>query len=94
MTTQDPSAPTKARHLKVALGGRCVRGVHVLAPPMPRCRCMTGFCRVTGLGGNTQVAVAAPIQVLDQTIEVRFDLNAHGLPWTLEPPKPMTVRHW
>ncbi len=30
--------------------------------------------------------------MLDQTIEVRFDLNAHGLPWTLEPPKPMTVR--
>lgn len=91
MTTQDPSAPTKARHLKVALGGAVFAasmfGAAYAAVPL-----YDWFCRVTGLGGTTQVAVAAPIQVLDQTIEVRFDLNAHGLPWTLEPPKPMTVR--
>jgi len=39
------------------------------------------FCRVTGFGGTTQTAVAAPGQVLDREIEVRFDANvAPGLP--------------
>lgn len=33
------------------------------------------FCRITGFGGTTQVAQAAPGQVLDRTIHVRFDAN-------------------
>lgn len=33
------------------------------------------FCRVTGYGGTTQVAAAAPTRVLEQRIEVRFDSN-------------------
>lgn len=39
------------------------------------------FCRVTGFGGTTQVAVAAPSRVLDRSIRVRFDTNvSSGLP--------------
>lgn len=39
------------------------------------------FCRVTGYGGTTQEASAAPAQALDQRIEVRFDSNvAPGVP--------------
>lgn len=38
------------------------------------------FCRVTGFGGTTQTATAAPGVVLDREIEVRFDANvAPGL---------------
>lgn len=33
------------------------------------------FCRITGYGGTTQKAVRAPGEVLDETIEVRFDVN-------------------
>lgn len=33
------------------------------------------FCRMTGFGGTTQVAVKAPGRILDRTIEVRFDAN-------------------
>lgn len=33
------------------------------------------FCRITGYGGTTQTAVAAPTRVLDRTIEIRFDSN-------------------
>jgi len=33
------------------------------------------FCKLTGYGGTTQEAVAAPGRVLDQRIEVRFDAN-------------------
>lgn len=52
------------------------------------------FCRVTGFGGTTQVAAAAPQAVSEQTIEVRFDANvARDLPWTFEPlERSVTVR--
>lgn len=44
------------------------------------------FCRVTGFGGTTQVAAAAPHAILDRRITVRFDANiARGLPWRFEP---------
>ncbi|MFO1089130.1 MAG: cytochrome c oxidase assembly protein [Hyphomicrobiales bacterium] len=33
------------------------------------------FCQVTGFGGTTQVAEAAPVTVLDRTMTVKFDAN-------------------
>ncbi len=33
------------------------------------------FCKITGYGGTTQTAAAAPSQVLDREIEIRFDAN-------------------
>ncbi len=52
------------------------------------------FCRVTGLGGTTQVAIRAPDTVLDREVTVRFDANvAPGLSWRFEPVEPvMRVR--
>ena len=52
------------------------------------------FCRTTGFGGTTQVATAAPEQVLGRTVTVRFDGNvAGGLPWRFMPETPsVTVR--
>ena len=44
------------------------------------------FCRVTGYGGETNVAAANEKGVLDQTIKVRFDANVErGFPWTFKP---------
>ena len=44
------------------------------------------FCKVTGYGGTTQEAAAAPTQMLDQRIEVRFDANiAPDLPVEFAP---------
>jgi cytochrome c oxidase assembly protein subunit 11 len=44
------------------------------------------FCRSTGFGGTTQVATAAPGEVLERKLTVRFDANVQGgLPWRLEP---------
>jgi cytochrome c oxidase assembly protein subunit 11 len=44
------------------------------------------FCRVTGFAGTTQVATAAPGQVLDREVNIRFDSNVGaGLPWRFEP---------
>jgi cytochrome c oxidase assembly protein subunit 11 len=44
------------------------------------------FCRTTGFGGTTQVSDAAPGQILDRVMTVRFDGNVMpGLPWKFEP---------
>ena len=44
------------------------------------------FCRVTGYGGATGVAAAAPGEPLEQTIRVRFDGGTErGMPWEFRP---------
>jgi len=44
------------------------------------------FCQVTGYGGTTQRATAAPGKVLDKVVTVRFDANVSPkLAWTFEP---------
>jgi cytochrome c oxidase assembly protein subunit 11 len=49
------------------------------------------FCAVTGFGGTTQRADAAPGAV-DGQIGVRFDANINGgLPWTFEPAPPIKI---
>lgn len=52
------------------------------------------FCRVTGYGGATGVASAAPDQALDQTITIRFDASlGRDMPWSFRPlQREMTVR--
>ncbi|QMU60037.1 MAG: cytochrome c oxidase assembly protein [Boseongicola sp.] len=40
------------------------------------------FCKVTGWGGETNVASAAPEQALEQTIKIRFDASTEsGMAW-------------
>ncbi len=44
------------------------------------------FCQVTGYGGTTQRANAAPAVALDRVISVRFDANVgNGLGWSFRP---------
>lgn len=44
------------------------------------------FCRVTGYGGETNVAAAGSDVVLDRTITVRFDASkARDMPWKFTP---------
>ena len=52
------------------------------------------FCRVTGYGGTTQRADAAPDRVVDRTIQIRFDANrSRELGWRFAPvDRVMTVR--
>ena len=51
------------------------------------------FCQVTGFGGTTRVATAAPDAAGAAAITVRFDANvAPDLPWKFIPPKPVRIR--
>ncbi len=44
------------------------------------------FCQVTGYGGTTQRASAAPNRMLAREVTVEFDANTGGsLPWTFTP---------
>lgn len=44
------------------------------------------FCQVTGYGGTTQAASAAPAQIIDRGFSIRFDANvAARLPWRFRP---------
>lgn len=44
------------------------------------------FCRMTGYGGTTQVAVKAPDRMSERTFSIRFDANVNSaLPWRFEP---------
>jgi len=44
------------------------------------------FCRVTGFGGATSVADAAPDRILDRVVKVRFDASTdRGMPWEFRP---------
>ena len=44
------------------------------------------FCQVTGFGGTTQRADAAPDTTLDRTVTVRFDANVgNNLGWSFRP---------
>ncbi|MDP3869982.1 cytochrome c oxidase assembly protein [Phenylobacterium sp.] len=40
------------------------------------------FCQLTGFDGTIRKAEAAPDQVLDQKLTIRFDANVRDLPWT------------
>jgi len=44
------------------------------------------FCQVTGFDGTPRIASAPSMQVLDKTVDIRFDANvAPGLAWRFEP---------
>jgi cytochrome c oxidase assembly protein subunit 11 len=44
------------------------------------------FCQVTGFDGTPRIARAPSTQVLDKTVDIRFDANvAPGLAWRFEP---------
>ncbi len=44
------------------------------------------FCQVTGYGGTTQVAAAAPAAAHDRSVTVRFNADVNSrLPWRFQP---------
>src|SRR6201990_3588269 len=46
------------------------------------------FCQLTGFDGTVRKAEAAPTQVLDRKLLIRFDANVRGVPWDFGPDQP------
>jgi cytochrome c oxidase assembly protein subunit 11 len=83
--TKSPSDPRIAAMRRTALSAvglaAVMTGMAFAAAPL-----YDLFCRVTGYGGTTQVAQAAPEAVLARTIDIHFDANvAPGLPLRFRP---------
>ena len=65
--------------LVLVVGG--MTGLSFAAVPLYRL-----FCQVTGFGGTTQTATAAPNEVSDRLITVRFNSDVDpDLPWAFRP---------
>jgi cytochrome c oxidase assembly protein subunit 11 len=80
-------AAGRARRRDIAVAAACgvfvafMVGMAYAAVPL-----YSWFCKSTGFGGVPQIATAAPAQMSDRTITVRFDANVGaGLPWRFEP---------
>lgn len=86
MTSYDDTKTQVAnQHRKVAIRAASISvvmlGVAYAAVPLYKI-----FCQVTGFAGTTQRATAAPDQVLDRKITIRFDSNvSNGLVWKFGP---------
>lgn len=80
MTTANRDAAIRSTTIKAVLFVTFMGAMSFAAVPL-----YDIFCRVTGFGGTPQTADAAPAEVSDQTITVRFDANTNrDLPWTFE----------
>lgn len=82
---REPVTPNAAKNRKVALVSALVVasmvGLAYASVPLYRL-----FCQVTGFGGTTQRAEAAPEKTVDRHMTILFDANTAGsLPWTFEP---------
>jgi cytochrome c oxidase assembly protein subunit 11 len=74
--------------IRAALFGLAMLGLAFAAVPLYRI-----FCQVTGFGGTTMKADAAPGPVAGQ-VGVRFDANIDPrLPWKFEPEQPVVRVH-
>ncbi|MFT4098272.1 MAG: cytochrome c oxidase assembly protein [Rhodoblastus sp.] len=90
-TAPRPPAPRNRRTPALITAGvaALMLGLSFAAVPLYRM-----FCAVTGYGGTTQRAHAAPAKPGERVLTVRFDSNVGGaLPWAFEPEtKQITLR--
>jgi len=82
---RQPVRPNRAKNRMVAflsvLFVAAMVGLAYASVPLYRM-----FCQVTGFGGTTQRAEAAPEKTVDRHMTIRFDANtAPSLPWIFEP---------
>jgi cytochrome c oxidase assembly protein subunit 11 len=87
MSAPNPTDKRPSRRRDLAVAAACgvfvatMVGAAYAAVPL-----YNWFCRATGFQGTTQVATAAPANVLDRKVKVRFDANVTGsLPWRFAP---------
>lgn len=83
MSSTVPSEATR-RNARVALwcavGFAGMVGAAYASVPLYR-----AFCQLTGFDGTPRRTEQAASRTLDRTLEVRFDANVRGLPWTFRP---------
>jgi cytochrome c oxidase assembly protein subunit 11 len=82
----DPSDPKALARRNARIGVICAMvfagmvGAAYASVPLYR-----AFCQLTGFDGTVRKADAAPTQVLDRKLTIRFDANVRDLPWAFRP---------
>lgn len=80
----DPTSNIRRKNRRLALVCLTVflsmSGLALAAAPIYR-----AFCQVTGWDGTVRKADAAPDQILDREVTIRFDANVRDIPWTFTP---------
>ena len=96
MAAETPRTPGRAQGRRrvataLILGGVVCGMVGLAFAAVPLYRL---FCQVTGFGGTTQVAEAAPAEIGERLVTVRFNADiARDLPWHFKPEqREITVR--
>ena len=64
----------------LSVAALCMLGLAFASKPL-----YDTFCRVTGFGGTTQIAEAAPSDVLDRSVHIRLDANVIDAPIRFRP---------
>ena len=96
MAAEAPRTPGKAASRRRALTALILGGVvcGMVGLAFAAVPLYTLFCQVTGFGGTTQVADAAPAEIGERVVTIRFNADiARDLPWHFKPEqREMTVR--
>ena len=96
MAAEAPRTPAKAGSRRRALTALVLGGVvcGMVGLAFGAVPLYTLFCQVTGFGGTTQVADAAPEEIGERLVTIRFNADtARDLPWHFKPEqREMTVR--
>jgi len=81
MTTLNSGRNVQRTALICASVGIAMLGLSYASVPLYRI-----FCQITGFGGTTQTATAAPAQILPRHITVRFNASVmRNMPWEFAP---------
>ncbi|WP_373236732.1 cytochrome c oxidase assembly protein [Cohaesibacter celericrescens] len=86
---QDPSRANQRLAYGLVIFVGCMVGMAYASVPLYQL-----FCQVTGYGGTTQEADAAPVDIIERNVTVRFDANVSGdLNWRFKPSDaPITLK--
>ena len=90
MSTPDREPPEtrrpRGRSFAMTAAASAVFGAAMLGAAFASVPLYRLFCQVTGYGGTTQRAEAAPGTISDRSVVVRFDANvANGIGWAFRP---------
>ena len=87
MSAPSPRDTTPQRRRDLAVAAACgVFAAAMVGAAFAAVPFYNWFCRATGFQGTTQIATAAPANVLERKIRIGFDANVTGnLPWRFQP---------
>jgi cytochrome c oxidase assembly protein subunit 11 len=84
MSSPTPSKPPlteQQRRNRLVAGGVVATFIAMVGAAYASVPLYRAFCNATGYDGAVRRAQAAPGQVLDKTLTIRFDVNVRDLPW-------------